>query len=559
MRRDLDSLARQTFDVVVIGGGISGACLAHDAALRGLSVALIEQGDFGAATSAASSKVLHSGIRYLQQLEIAKLRESALERASFQRIAPHLTHYVPFLVPAFRGLARGRLALRAALVLHERLCAGQNSLIHDASKHVPRSRFYSKAETLSLAPVLASHPDLTGAGMLFESHMHSSERMTLAFVKSAARSGAQVANYVSAESLLTEGSTARGILARDVPTGNQFEIRARIVANAAGPWIPSVNQRFGAAGLTRRITTFAKGAHLVTRPLTRDVALVLPTTKRQRRLIDRGGRHLFVIPWRERSLIGTSNVPFGDTPGHAQATSSDVRELLDDVNRALPGVDLSIDDVTYAFAGLYPLTDQEVMPDVYQATGSYQIVDHGARGDVGGVISVLGMKFTTARRLAERATDLIVRRLGAPTTPGRTATTPLVGGDIDDLPGFVADATARHLGRVDGRVMEHLVHHYGTEVDALLATAAPGLDATSRLAADRECIEAEVAYAVTHEMALHLEDVVLRRTGLGTLGHPGRACLRRSADIMGERLGWSESRIDAEVATTEARFTPASG
>ena len=554
MHRDLDSLQRQVFDVVVVGAGIHGACLAYDAAQRGLTVALVERRDFGSATSAASSKVLHGGIRYLQQFEFAKLRESALERSSFQRIAPHLTHYVPFLIPAYRGLARGRMPLRAALTLHEWLCAGQNARIHDRSKRVPRSRVCTKGETLALAPVLEYQPGLTGAGLLYESHMHSSERMTLAFVKSAARRGACVANYVSVDRLVAEGRTARGVVARDEMSGDTFDIRARVVVNAAGPWIPSLNHAFGSSGLTRRITKFAKGAHLVTRPLTRDVALVLPTRKPQRRVIDRGGRHLFVIPWRGRSLIGTSNVPFGEQPGDVRATASDVRGFVDDVNAALPGVDLSRADVTYAFAGLYPLTDEEVQPDVYQATGTYQIVDHRARGDLDGVVSVLGMKFTTARRVAERATDLIVERLGTTAGPSRTATAPLVGGSIDDLPGFLATTTERLRGHVSPEVVRHLVDHYGTELDDVLAMRGPGLRPTAAVADDRECIEAEIAYAVAQEMALHLEDVVFRRTGLGTLGDPGEAGLRRCAGIMAGLLGWSDARLDEELAATRSRF-----
>ncbi|MBI4521549.1 MAG: glycerol-3-phosphate dehydrogenase/oxidase [Gemmatimonadetes bacterium] len=555
LRRDLDALQTGTFDVVVIGGGITGACLAHEAALRGLSVALIEARDFGAATSAASSKVLHGGIRYLQQLRIGKLRESAFERCYFQRIAPHLTRFVPFLIPTYRGFVRGRLALRGALTAYELLSAGQNTAVRDPSKRVPPSRCCSKAETLALAPVLGAQPGLTGSCVLYESHMHSSERMTLAFVKSAARHGAQVANYLSAQRLLTANGAACGLLARDEMGGATIEIRARAVANAAGPWIPALNQAFGVAGLTRAITSFSKGVHVLTRPLTEKVALVMPTTKRQQRVLDRGGRHLFVIPWRHRSLIGTSNTPADGALHDVRVSALDVVELLADINAALPGIDLSPADVEHAFAGLYPLTEEQVQPDVYQATGTYQVVDHRALGDLEGLVSVLGMKYTTARRLAVRAADLIVRKIGARAAPTRSATTPLVGGDIEDLPAFLASAIERHRHRADAGIVQHLVEHYGTETDAVLATAAPGLNPTARLSPDRECLEAEVAFAVEREMGLRLDDVVLRRTGLGTVGHPGTACLRRCGDIMAGLLGWSPAQAAAEVDRTAALLT----
>ena len=195
MRRDLAAFRDPTFDVVIVGGGISGACLAHDATLRGLTVALLERGDFGGATSAASSKLLHGGIRYLQQARIDRVRESARERAHFQRIAPHLTRWVPFLVPTHRGVARGRLVLQCGMRLYDVLSRPGNDLIRDPAKQVPRGPFYDRAALAQRAPDVAARPDVTGAQVLYESHLHSTERMTLAFVKSAVRQGAAVANY----------------------------------------------------------------------------------------------------------------------------------------------------------------------------------------------------------------------------------------------------------------------------------------------------------------------------------------------------------------------------
>ena len=245
MRRDLGALEDRAFDLLIIGGGISGACLAHDAALRGLSVALVEQQDFGAATSAASSKILHGGIRYLQRGQLRKLRESALERCRFQAIAPHLTHWVPFLIPTYRGFRKGRAVLRAGVTLHALLCAGQDRAIRDGEKQVPPWRSHTRAETLRLAPVLDDQPALTGSILIPESHMHSSERMTLAFVKTAAANGAIVANYVEVDALLTEGRIAHGVRAHSrVGSHAELEIRARLIVNATGPWLPALNRHF---------------------------------------------------------------------------------------------------------------------------------------------------------------------------------------------------------------------------------------------------------------------------------------------------------------------------
>jgi glycerol-3-phosphate dehydrogenase len=557
LRRDLGELSSRVFDVVVVGGGITGAAVAHDAALRGLRVALVERRDFGAATSAASSKVLHGGIRYLQQFDVGKLRESVFERACFQNLAPHLTRYVPFLIPTFHGLLKGRTALRAAIRLHELLSARLDEAITDPAKRPPHNRMCSKAETLRMAPVLGGQHGLTGSCVIYESHMHSSERMTLAFVKSAAGNGASVANYVAAERLLTRGQSVRGLGVHDERSDGAFEIQARIVVNATGPWTPLLARAFGLPGLERTVTGYSKGVHLVTRPLTNDVALVLPTAKRHVSLIDRGGRHLFVIPWRNRSLVGTSNSPFEAGLDEVRPTPDDVADLLADVNGALPGATVSNVDVTHTFAGLFPLTAETIRPDVYQMSGHYDVIDHGRLGGPDGVISLLSTKYTTARRLAETAVDLVVAKLGGPSRSSRSAATPLVGGAIEDVAHYTADAQRRYASRLDADTVQHLVGHYGTEIDEVLATTTPGVQPDAKLAPDRKCVEAEVVFAVVGEMAEHLDDVVFRRTGLGTIGHPGIPSLERTARIMAGLLDWTAERARAEVERTEGLFPTA--
>ena len=555
MRRDLGALEDRAFDLLIIGGGISGACLAHDAALRGLSVALVEQQDFGAATSAASSKILHGGIRYLQHGQLRKLRESALERCRFQAIAPHLTHYVPFLIPTYRGLQKGRAVLRAGVTLHALLCAGQDRAIHDAEKRVPPWRSHTRAETLRLAPVLDDQPALTGSILVPESHMHSSERMTLAFVKTAAANGAVVANYVAVDALLMEGRAARGVRAHcRLASHAGLEIRARLVVNATGPWLPALNRHFALPRLHRDVTHFSKGVHLVTRAVTDDVALVLPTNRPQQTLFDRGGRHLFVIPWRGRSLIGTTNTPFGGTPDETRSTVEDVRDFLRDLAVTLPRANLTERDVLHAFAGLYPLTAHKIRPEMYQGTGEYQIVDHGRLGHIDGVISVLGAKYTTARRLAELSVNLVVAKLGLDPRPCQTARTPLMGGEIEDLRSFIEQAERRFADRVPPDVVRHLVQQYGREIDAVVGTTSGPPAAPARLAAGRTAIEAEVGFAVRDEMAVQLDDVIFRRTGLGTLGHPGRDCLNRCATLMGNALGWTAPYRAEQIARTAALF-----
>jgi glycerol-3-phosphate dehydrogenase len=553
MQRRPERLAEAAFDLLVVGGGISGACLAHDAALRGLSVALIEKDDFGGATSAASSKLLHGGIRYLQTARWDRVRESALERARLQRIAPHLTRLVPFLIPTYPGLLKGRAALTAAVALHEVLCVGQRSVSRDPSWRLPRGEHLSRSRLLELVPALQGAVQPTGARVLYEVHMHSSERMTLAFLKSADRHGAVLANHVELERLVTDGSRVAGAIARDRVSGERVEIRAALTANAAGPWCMALNAQLGIRRLPRTITHFSKGAHIVTRQLHPDFAMALPSSRRSAAIVDRGGRHVFVIPWRGRSLIGTTDSPFQGTPDQVSPDERDIADLLQDVGAALPGLRLQPEDVLHAFAGLYPLSG-DVRPEVYRGTGDYQIVDHGGREGLEGFISVIGAKYTTARRLAQRAADLALKKLRREPVGCRTDREPLAGGDIDDLAAYSGSVARQYESHLDRATVEHLLAAYGTEVHAVLASKGRHPTALARLAPDRESVEAEVVYAVEHEMAVHLDDVVFRRTGLGTVGHPGWPCLRRCAGIMGDRLGWSPERRADEVHRTARRF-----
>jgi glycerol-3-phosphate dehydrogenase len=553
MRRALTELHDNTFDVVIVGGGISGACCAHDAALRGLSVALVERDDFGGATSASSSKLLHGGIRYLQQARPDKVRESARERASFQRIAPHLSHWLPFLIPTEHGLLKGRWFLQCGVWAYDMLTAGENRRVTDPAKQVPRGGFWGPARLRQVVPQLGARSDLTGAHVVYESHLHSSERMTLAFVKSAVRNGAVVANYVDVDGLLGRAGKAEGVRATDRLTNATIDIRARIVVNAAGPWLSGLSDRLGFGALARPVTGFSKGAHIVTRQVVEGYALALATARRSDAIVDRGGRHVFVIPWRGRSLVGTTDRPYDGDLDRIAPTEEDVGDLLAEVNGALPGLDLTRADVSHAFAGVYPLTASQLQPQVYQGTGEYQVIDHGDAG-VEGAISVLGAKYTTARRLAEYATTRVCARLGREAAACRTADTPLVGGEIDGLEAFTAAAVTKHAAALDRETVEHLVRHYGTETDAVVALGTDAPDGLRRLTPDRESIEAEVVFAVEEEMAVKLADVMFRRTGLGTLGDPGGSCVERCAAIMAERLGWDDSRKADEVLRTRRLF-----
>ncbi len=554
MQRNLRQLASNEYDVLVIGGGITGACIAHDAALRGLSVALVEKNDFGACTSSASSKLLHGGIRYLPKGQVWKVRESAREQAIFQGIAPHLTRWLPFLIPTDNSaLAKGAPAMKAAMLVYSLCCAGLSDLIRDPGKKPPSRAFLPPEQACQEAPLLSSIQGLTGAQVLYESHMHSSERMTLAFCKTAVKNGADLANYVEVMDLLAAGEKVRGARVRDRIGDEEFEIRARLVINSAGPFVQAVNQSVPGLRLHHRLTGFSRGVHLVTRQLEPDFALALTTRKKTEGFITRGGRHFFIIPWRGRSLIGTTNVPIEGRLEDIRVTKKDIDDFLADINESLPDVKLSLSDVHYAFTGIYPIIAREIKPDTYQGTGEFQIVDHAKKDGISGIITALGAKFTTARHVAARAVDLAGDRLGRKTAPCTTASTPLLEGAIDDVQRFRDSCRTAYGDLLTPELIDHLIRNHGAEIDQLVSMG-KSMNALEQICADRKTLTVEIIYAVEEEMARTLDDVVFRRTGLGTIGHPGAEALQRCLAVMAAILGWDEDEQQRQLAAVEARY-----
>ncbi len=543
MQRSITSLGTEKFDIVIIGGGITGACLAWDAVNRGLTVALIDKTDFGAETSSASSKLLHGGIRYLQQGKFGKVRESALERVYYQKIAPHLTKYIPFVVPAYKTLLKSKWVLYAGMLANQLICLGQNSHLQDKAKQVPGWKILSKEQVSAYVPDIQL-PGVTGGVVFFESHMQSSERMTLAFISSAVKEGAVVANYVSADSFIREGNSVCGVNATDLITGDHFVISAACVVNAAGPWIPLLNE---VLSKNKLVTAFSKGAHIVTDKITENAAIALTTRKQNTAIINRGGRHVFVIPWRNYSLIGTTYDAYENDLNDVRPTEDDINELISDINSALGQKVLSRDKVRYSYAGIYPLIDDKINTQVYQGTGEYQVIDHAEREKIEGLVTVFGAKFTTARLLAEKAVDQLAVKFEKKLKPCQTRSTPLYSGDIKDIAEFRNMKKIQYQDLISTDTVDHLITHYGTDIDQLLSYVRQDRQWSRPLSRDFPDIEAQIIYAAEHEMVCHLDDFIFRRTGFGTLGYPGDEVLIRCNEIFSRHLDWDVLRQRQEV------------
>lgn len=547
MDRDLVRLSTTCYDLLIVGGGIYGACAAWEAVLRGLSVALVEQGDFGGATSANSQKIVHGGLRYLQHADFKRMRQSIREREILMQIAPHLIHPLPCVLPTYRGSLHNRQLLRLALAVYDLMAADRNRGLVDPQKRIPRCRILSKAECLRLVPGI-SPEELTGGALWHDAQVYNSERLTLAFIRSATEAGAQVANYVRVTELLRQGTRVVGARAQDVLTAQPLDIQARLVLNTSGPWVDRLLAGLNGSG-QRLLSSYLKAMNLVTRSLTDGVALGV--SPRSNAAIHRG--LLFVAPWRNRSIIGTAYAPFDGHPDDCRVTEEEIEEFLVQINRAYP-VALSRDEVSFVHVGLVPAASRDFTKGIPHLETRYRLVDHQRRDGIDGLVSVVGVKYTTARDVAEKAVNVVLAKLGKPTPRPLRREAPLWGGRIEQFEAFLGEAIRQRLWGLGPTVIRHLVYSYGSAYQDVLRLLGENLAWGELVPGSSEVLKAEVVYALRHEMAVKLSDVVFRRTDLGTLGHPGLQALHSCANLMADELDWNAARLFREVEDTEAVF-----
>ncbi|MEM7624430.1 MAG: glycerol-3-phosphate dehydrogenase/oxidase [Planctomycetota bacterium] len=560
MQRDIDQVRDQTFDLVVIGGGIFGACAACDAAQRGLSVALIERGDFGGATSANSLKMIHGGIRYVQHLDIARVRHSAAERRTFLRVAPHLVHPLPIVIPTYGHGMKGMGVLRIGMGLFDLMTVDANRGIADRSRRIPWCKTLCRPRTLDMYPGL-EEDGLTGAALFSDAQMYNPCRLVLAFLQKGIEAGAVAVNHAEVTSFLRDGRKVTGVAVRDTLTDEDFPVNAKMVLNAAGPYAERLLADASVGVTLRQKITYSRDtAFVVKRKLTHPshaVALQGTTSDPDAKL-GRGERHMFVAPWRDDyTLLGVWHVVYNGDPAAFTVTDEELKIYLDEMNRIYPAWGLKLEDVALCNAGLVPFGDNP--EGASHAAGQNlryghrsHLIDHAKDHGLDNLVTLIGVRYTTGRYEAQHALDLIERRLGRGPTPCRTAATPVAGGDIADVERFVADVTRREAGRLSPAVCRALVRNYGTAIEAVLA-AADADRGLLRTLGDSTTIAAEVVHAVRHEMAVTLADVVLRRTDLATGGYPGEAVLGEVVELMAA-AGGALADPAAQIAEVASRF-----
>lgn len=527
----------QSYDLIVIGAGINGAGIARDAAMRGLSVLLLDKTDIAGGTTSWSSRLIHGGLRYLEHAEISLVRESLRERERLLRTAPHLVKPLPLTIPIYTWHKRGPWMIRAGMIAYDVL---------SFDKSLPRHHMMTPAEALAHEAGL-NPGGLTGAARYYDAQVEFPERIAVENAIGAAAHGAMVQPGAEVFDLMVEAGVVRGVIWRDRATGQEQRARGKVTINVAGPWVDQVLAELDLADMPRLIGG-TKGSHIVVDPFPGAPTDALYIEAKQ------DGRPYFIIPWNNRYLIGTTDIRYQGDLNRIVPTEEEIRYLLDETNVAIPAADLDREDVLYAYAGLRPLPYQ---PQGKESgiTRRHIVRDHAPR--VEGLISIIGGKLTTYRNLAEDAVDAIFTKLGrtAPPSPTRQAQFPGAIGSIDKLRAELARA-----GWLDHRSSETLLRVYGTRAQEIVALAEQG-DEGLRAVIDQETgmIGAAATYALTDEYATTLTDVVMRRTMVGYGGEVGLHAANAIAELAISEGIWSaEEAADQHSAFLEyvTRFLP---
>jgi glycerol-3-phosphate dehydrogenase len=521
----IETLKTKELDILVVGGGIVGTGAALDAATRGLRVGMLEQRDWASGTSSRSSKLVHGGIRYLEQLDFRLVREALIERGLLlQRIAPHLVKPVRFLYPLTKPF-------------FERFYIGAGMLLYDLFSYtggrppgVPHHRHLTKRQVLRAIPSLKS--DAFTGGLTYYDAQVDDARYVANLARTASFYGAHVASRVRVEGFIKVGERVVGVKAHDLESDERFEVRARQVVNATGVWTDDTQAMVGERGQFK--VRASKGIHLV---VPRDrfqskLGLLLRTEKSV----------LFVIPWGRHWLIGTTDTDWDLDKAHPAATAADIDYLLERVNEVL-AVPLTRDDVEGVFAGLRPLLAGE--SDQTSKLSREHIVAHS----VPGLVVVAGGKWTTYRIMAKDAVDEAVAALDGKVSESITADIALLGAEGYHAAWNKRAKIARAFGVHKVRI-EHLLGRYGVLTDELLDLIRERPELQEPLPGADDYIAAEVVYAATHEGALHLDDVLARRTRISIEAWDrGVSAAPVAAALMAQVLGWDTARVNLEVET----------
>ncbi|TGL59923.1 glycerol-3-phosphate dehydrogenase/oxidase [Leptospira jelokensis] len=519
LERFIENFQGESFDVTIIGGGITGAALAYEVASRGCSVCLVEKKDFGGATSAATGKLIHGGLRYLKQFEIGLVREALKERRNLSNIAPNLVYPYPMVLPKPGFIAR------LGLFVYD-LLSFDKGWTWDKSKKIPNHRYLKRKKLMK-----ENLGDYEDAAYFYDAICLSPERLTLSFLKSAVLYGAKLSNYTEVKELLWDGDTVKGIVVTDTFTNKEFQIHSKVTINASGPWTQDVlakSKKTEMAFPKKR----SEGIYLITKQVTPIMTLFVG---------DKG--HFSFAPWRGHSMIGPTEKSYFGKVEDWKLSKESILEFIDYINETSHLKNkLKKEDVIAAYGGLRPLTESS--DDTYSASRRSELYDHEKDG-IKGLITAAGGKYTTSRHFADTIFKSIQKKLKQKYKSSISAKQHLFGSHIVEIEDFITKTKGKHK-TFSEITMDYLVRHYGLEYETILSLVEENPDWGTVLTADGEIL-AEVVYAIRFEMAKTLSDIFLRRTGLGTLGILPKEKMDLIIQTAGREWNWSEEERESET------------
>ena len=527
---------KKEYDIIIIGGGIYGATLLWEATLNNLSAILVEKNDFCSATSANSLKIIHGGLRYLQNFDLKRIRESSRELQVFINILPNLIHALPCVIPTYPRLKRSKLAFRLALRLYD-LISFHGNAEFGFENEIPLGNVISLEEYRRLIESL-DLPGISGGALWYDALNYNSERSALAFIFSSIHRGADAFNYLELKNLIVRNNRAIGIKAHDNLLGQDIEVFGKTIVNATGPWINTVNRHMSVDWKKSQFY-FTKAVNLVIDRFFSDFAFGLQIN-RSIDDINESDRYLFFVPWRGATMIGTWYFSHRSSPDDLSLTEKELNDCINQIKNIFPDTDIAKDSVCFVHAGLVPVVQRPNMKS-FELKGRHSLIDHSLHGGPDGVISVLGVKYTTARSEAVETIKYVSQKLGKDINSIKFKISPLIGGDIKSFDNFLQTKRKNNKHNLSNKTIKHLSLNYGTIYNNIVDLISDSDELGELIPGSDEAIKAELRYCIKNEFAYKLPDLILRRTDIGTLKKPSDETINFCADFMGKEIGWSDS------------------
>lgn len=531
LKRYIEECTDINFDVIIIGGGITGAAVAYTAAGRGLSVALFEKKDYGGATSAATSKLIHGGLRYLANMEFKLVRESLYERRVLGNIAPNFVYPLPFLFPNYKRWKGNMWKMAAGMFLYDAL-SYDKKYTWDKSKQLPNHKTISFKKTMEQEPNLIKDK-LRNSTVFYDCQSIFPERLTLSFIKSATEYGAKVSNYAIVEDFVYDDkNNISGVEVKDVISNETKTVKGRLIINCGGTWADKIlNMASNNKNLSHKVKR-SEGIHIITKKISGDNIVSLQK---------KCGGHMMIMPWRNHSLIGTTDKEYEGDPDDYAVSKESLMEVIQAVNDNFEKK-ISYSDIKHAYGGLRPLVDDQTKGS-YRSSRKYEVYDNALEG-IQGIITIEGGKYTTSRGLASEVINLVSKKLNKNLSENVSDNLYLSGCEIRDMKQFMIK---QHINYSDfsKETVEYVSRNYGTENKIVFQIARDNPEYAEIISQDGEIL-AEVVYAIKYESAKTLKDIMLRRTGTGTLGNPGKKVFDIIIKVAAEMLDWDKKTTEEE-------------